>query len=80
MVNIQHRLTVIERRSRYELAEREGKLHIVAGLLKLLDVIDRVISTIKKSRSTDTARQNLIKTFKFRAKDFITSPFCGQIT
>ncbi|MCP4287395.1 MAG: DNA gyrase subunit A, partial [Gammaproteobacteria bacterium] len=62
---IAHRLTVIERRSGYELAEREARLHIIEGLLKALEVIDQVISTIKKSRSTDTARQNLIKQFKF---------------
>ncbi|MCP4304488.1 MAG: hypothetical protein GY788_06345, partial [bacterium] len=47
------------------LAEREARLHIIEGLLKALEVIDQVISTIKKSRSTDTARKNLIKQFKF---------------
>ncbi len=62
---IAHRLTVIERRSRYELAEREARLHIVAGLLKALDVIDEVITTIKKSKSTGAALTNLIKQFKF---------------
>ncbi|MCP4305256.1 MAG: DNA gyrase subunit A, partial [bacterium] len=43
---IAHRLTVIERRSGYELAEREARLHIIEGLLKALEVIDQVISTI----------------------------------
>lgn len=60
-----HRLSVIERRSRHELAEREARLHIVQGLLKALDVIDEVIATIKKSKTTDTARENLIKQFGF---------------
>lgn len=60
-----HRLTVIERRSRHELAEREARLHIIQGLLKALDVIDEVIATIKKSQTTDTARENLIKKFDF---------------
>lgn len=62
---IEHRLTVIERRSRHELAEREARLHIIEGLLRALDVIDEVIATIKKSKSTDSAWQNLIRSFKF---------------
>jgi DNA gyrase subunit A len=62
---IAHRLTCIERRSRHELAQREARLHLVEGLLKALGVIDRVIAEIKKSKTTDTARQNLVKKFKF---------------
>lgn len=62
---IAHRLNVIERRSRHELAEREARLHIIEGLLRALDMIDQVIATIKKSKTTDTARQNLMSEFKF---------------
>ncbi len=65
---IQHRLVVIERRSRHELAEREARLHIIEGLLKALDLIDQVIDTIRKSQSPDSARQNLIKNFGFSAE------------
>lgn len=60
-----HRLSVIERRSRHELAEREARLHIIEGLLKALEVIDEVIATIKKSKTTDIARENLIMQFGF---------------
>jgi DNA gyrase subunit A len=62
---VAHRLKVVERRSRHELAQREARLHIVEGLLKALDVIDQVIETIKKSKTVDTARQNLIRQFRF---------------
>jgi DNA gyrase subunit A len=62
---IEHRLTVIVRRSRFELAKREARLHIVEGLLKALDVIDEVIDTIRRSRTADTAETNLIRKFKF---------------
>jgi len=62
---VEHRLSVIVRRSRYELAKREARLHIVQGLLKALDVIDQVIDTIRRSRTTETAEKNLIKTFEF---------------
>ncbi len=62
---IEHRLNVIVRRSRYELARREARLHIVQGLLKALDIIDEVIDTIRRSRTSETAEANLIKKFKF---------------
>ncbi len=62
---IEHRLNVIVRRSRYELAKREARLHIVEGLLKALDVIDEVIDTIRRSRTAESAETNLIKKFKF---------------
>jgi DNA gyrase subunit A len=62
---VEHRLNVIVRRSRYELAKREARLHIVQGLLKALDIIDEVIDTIRRSRTSETAEANLIKKFKF---------------
>ena len=62
---VQHRLDVIVRRSRHELAKREARLHIVEGLLKALDVIDEVIATIRRSRTSETAERNLVKEFKF---------------
>jgi DNA gyrase subunit A len=61
---IDHRLNVIVRRSRHELAEREHRLHIVDGLLIALANIDEVIAIIKKSRTADTAQANLMKRFK----------------
>jgi DNA gyrase subunit A len=62
---IEHRLNVIVRRSKYELAKREARLHIVEGLLKALDVIDEVIATIRSSRTAETAENNLRRKFKF---------------
>jgi DNA gyrase subunit A len=58
-----HRLEVIQRRSRYELDQRRARLHIVQGLLIALDNIDQVIDTIRRSRTTDTARRNLMRKF-----------------
>ncbi|MBN1579174.1 MAG: hypothetical protein JXA89_00620, partial [Anaerolineae bacterium] len=46
-----HRLEVIQRRSRYELARRKQRLHIVEGLLIAIDNIDEVIDTIRRSRT-----------------------------
>src|SRR5512133_3481116 len=59
-----HRLHVITRRSKYELDKAEARLHILEGLLKALSKIDAVIDTIRKSDTTEAARQNLMKRFK----------------
>ncbi|MCS7259163.1 MAG: DNA gyrase subunit A [Anaerolineae bacterium] len=61
---VEHRLNVIVRRSRHELAEREQRLHIVEGLLVALAHIDEVIAIIKKSRTAETAQANLMKRFQ----------------
>jgi DNA gyrase subunit A len=61
---IEHRLTVIIRRSRHELEERERRLHIVEGLLIALAAIDEVVDTIKRSRNARTASNNLRRNFK----------------
>lgn len=61
---IYHRLKVITRRSKFDLDRAEARLHILEGLLKALAKIEAVIDTIRKSQSTDEARQNLMKRFK----------------
>jgi DNA gyrase subunit A len=60
-VYLDHRLEVIRRRSEYELARARERAHILEGLLKALDKMDAVISTIRKSQTVETARTNLIK-------------------
>lgn len=61
---VDHRLEVIVKRTKHELAKRQARLHIVDGLLIALDAIDEVIDTIRRSRTTETARANLMKRFK----------------
>lgn len=56
---VDFRLEVITRRSRYELQRREERLHIVRGLLKALEHIDRVVDIIRRSRNPETASANL---------------------
>jgi DNA gyrase subunit A len=65
LYHIEHRCTVIERRTRYDLERALARAHILEGLLRALDQLDAVIATIRKSRTADTARANLIKEFKF---------------
>jgi len=75
---VEHRLNVIVRRSRYELAKREARLHIVQGLLKALDIIDEVIDTIRRSRTAETAEQNLRKKFRFSQLQIARGSRWGQ--
>ena len=58
---IAHRLVVITRRSKFELAKAEARLHILEGLLKALSMIDEVIDIIRHSQTVETAKANLMK-------------------
>ena len=62
---LQHRQEVIRRRSEYELAKAKQRAHILEGLIRALDILDDVIRTIRSSQRVETARQNLIREFKF---------------
>jgi DNA gyrase subunit A len=61
---LEHRQTIVTRRSRYELARAKERAHILEGLITALDNLDEVIDTIRRSRTTDSARQNLQRKFK----------------
>lgn len=63
-VYIEHRLDIIRRRSEYDLANAEARAHILEGLLIALNNISEIIDTIRRSQTTDTARNNLIKKFR----------------
>ncbi len=60
-----HRKEVVKRRSVYELRKAEEREHILLGLKKALDKIDRVISVIRASKNSQVAKINLMKEFKF---------------
>lgn len=62
-IYIDHRLEVIERRSRHELAKLRARAHILAGLLQALSQIDPVIRCIRASADTDAARAELMSRF-----------------
>lgn len=61
---IEHRQTVIVRRTNFDLAKARARLHILDGLLIALTNIDAVIKTIRESQDADIAKTNLIKRFK----------------
>jgi len=61
---IKHRDEVVRRRTAYELAKAEEREHILLGLVKALDHIDKVIKIIRASKTVDDARVSLMKEFK----------------
>ena len=62
---ILHRKEVVKRRSAFDLKRAEEREHILLGLKKALDKIDRVISVIRASKNSQIAKLNLMKEFKF---------------
>src|SRR5215207_3943593 len=61
---IAHQFEVVTRRTRYELQRAQARAHILEGLLIALSNLDEVVAIIRKSRSVETARTNLMKRFK----------------
>ncbi len=62
---VDHRVVVVRRRTEFDLRKAKDREHILLGLKKALDHIDRVISVIRASKDTAGAKLNLIKEFKF---------------
>lgn len=63
-VYLEHRMEIVKRRSEYDLARAKERAHILEGILIALDDLDKVIAIIRKSRTADTARNNLMKEIK----------------
>lgn len=65
---IGHRREVVTRRTKYELEKAKDRAHILEGLSKALQHIDKIIETIKKSATREDAHANLMKKFKLSDK------------
>ena len=61
---LKHQEEVVTRRTQYDLNRAEERAHILEGLLKALDNIDRVIKIIRGSANTPEAKENLIDEFE----------------
>jgi DNA gyrase subunit A len=57
---IEHQREVIRRRSEYRLEKARDRAHLVEGLLKALDMIDRIIELIRGSEDKAAARIGLM--------------------
>ncbi|MBZ0114692.1 MAG: DNA gyrase subunit A [Thermoanaerobaculia bacterium] len=60
---LNHRRTVVIRRTRYDLRKAEERAHILEGILKALDQLDEVIATIRASHTPPEAREALMTGF-----------------
>src|ERR671910_1433852 len=58
---VTHQIEVIQRRTRFRLAEAEKQAHILRGLVKALDALDEVIALIRRSPTVEEARDGLIE-------------------
>lgn len=61
---LNHRRTVVIRRTKFELARAEERAHILEGYKIALKVLDEVIALIRKAKDTPAARVGLMKQFK----------------
>jgi len=56
---VEHQIEVIQRRTRYRLAEAERRAHILRAYLAALDALDAVIALIRASATAEDARTGL---------------------
>ncbi|WP_419958439.1 DNA topoisomerase IV subunit A [Psychrobacillus psychrotolerans] len=62
---IGHQKEVVTRRTIFDLKKAQDRLHIVAGLMKALSILDEVIKAIRASKDKRDAKNNLISLFEF---------------
>ena len=62
---INHQKEVVTNRTNFELNKASKRLHIVDGLIKMVDIVDEVIKTIRASKNRADSKQNIIDKFGF---------------
>ncbi len=62
-VYIDHRASVIRRRTEFDLRKARERLHIVEGLITAVDHLDEVIRLIRHSHTVDEARSGLMSRY-----------------
>ncbi len=74
---LHHRVDVVCRRTEFELAKAEKRLHIIDGLVIAIDNIDTVVALIKASANTEEASQGLMAKFsldEIQAEEILKMP------
>ncbi|HUI44268.1 MAG TPA: DNA gyrase subunit A [Terriglobia bacterium] len=62
---IDHRVTVVRRRTAYDLRKAQERAHILEGFLKALSQLDAIIKLIRASKTPREARDGLMGRFEF---------------
>ena len=65
---IEHQIDVITRRSNFDLNKMKNRLHIVEGLIKMVSILDQVISTIRSATDKADSKAKLMEKFEFSAE------------
>ncbi|MFB6109466.1 MAG: DNA gyrase subunit A [Halodesulfurarchaeum sp.] len=65
---LDHRRTVVRRRSEYELGEAEDRAHILEGRLHALENAEDIVELIRDSPDRDAAKERLQASFDFSAE------------
>jgi len=65
---IQHRKTIIIRRTIFELEKAKARAHILEGLRIALDNIDEIVALIRASKDANEAREGLMERFSLSEK------------
>src|SRR3990167_9563065 len=60
---IDHRIEVVQRRTRHELRKAEARAHILEGYLKALDHLDQIVALIRKSKDKAEAKAELMQRY-----------------
>jgi DNA gyrase subunit A len=63
LLHLDHRRTVLRRRSTFDLRKTEERLHLLEGFLTAIDHIDEVIRIIRRSRDAPAAEASLMGKF-----------------
>ncbi len=62
---IYHQKEVTTNRANFDLKKAQKRLHIVEGIIRMIDILDAVIALIRKSKSKKDAKNQLIKKHAF---------------
>jgi DNA gyrase subunit A len=63
-VYLEHRITVIRRRTEFDLEKARQRAHILEGLLVALKNLDEIIQLIRSAPDVETARSKLMKRYR----------------
>ncbi len=62
-LHLNHRRTILTRRTKFDLRKTEERLHLLEGFLTAIDHIDEVIRLIRRSKDVPTAEASLMGKF-----------------
>lgn len=61
---VEHRMEVVRRRTRFELAKAQARAHVLEGYLKALDNLDAIVKLIRSSDHKEAAKRQLMTDYE----------------